>query len=172
MQQVAYLEADERRNMRKMWGFPSWKIFGKAWGTGFKIWIFPQFSHDEQVSKFGFFRSFLQFLRGGRAHPKISKLQFSAVSWEFEGRDHPKKIKTWTYPQFSWDFEGTNPPKKLANLRTYPQFSWKFEVTDPPKNLANPRISLDRKPGNHEVWKALTNSFSSLPLHLLETSAF
>jgi hypothetical protein len=33
------LEADVRRNERKMGGFASWEIFG----TGFKIWIFQGF---------------------------------------------------------------------------------------------------------------------------------
>jgi hypothetical protein len=53
---VGYLEADVRRNERKMQRLASWEFFGKARGTDFEIQIFLQFSCDEQVSKFGFFR--------------------------------------------------------------------------------------------------------------------
>ncbi len=145
-----YLEADVRRNKRKMWGFASWKIFGEAEEKGFKIQIFLRFSCNEQVSKFGFFRGFPQFLRG-RAHPKkYQNSDFSAVSWEFEGRAHPISFKTQIFPQFSQDLEGTDPPKKLANLRIYPRFSWDVKGTDPTKNLANPQSSLDRNPAT--VW--------------------
>jgi hypothetical protein len=90
-------------------------------------------SHNGQVSKFRFFRGFLQFLRGGPTQKKKNS-DFSADSYDFEGRAHQKFFKTRTFPQFSWDFEGTDPPKKLANSRTFPQFSWGFEGTDPPKN--------------------------------------
>jgi hypothetical protein len=87
----------------------------------------------------------------GWAHPKKNQnLDFSAVSRDFEGTGSPKNIKTQTYPHFYWDFEGTDQPQKIAN----------------------PPISLDREPGNCEVLKALTNCFSSLPLHPLETSVF
>jgi hypothetical protein len=42
------LEADVRRNERKIGGFAIWEIFG----TGFKIRIFLRFSRNIPVSKF------------------------------------------------------------------------------------------------------------------------
>ena len=56
------------------------------------------------------------------------------------------KGRTQTYLRFSWDFIGMDPPAKSSHWTT--------------------------NPGNREVWKALTNCFSSLPLHPLETSVF
>ncbi len=56
---AAYLEADVRRNERKMGGFTSWEIFG----TGFKILIFLEFSRDVQVSKFWIFPQFPAIFR-------------------------------------------------------------------------------------------------------------
>jgi hypothetical protein len=83
------------------------------------MWIFPQF---------------LAIFKG-RAQPKISQnLDFSAVSWDFEGGACPNFFKTWTSVQFSWDLEGTDPTKKLVNPQTYPQFPQESERTDPIKN--------------------------------------
>jgi hypothetical protein len=76
---------------------------------------------------------------------------FSAVSWEFEGRAHPISFKTQIFPQFSHDFEGTDPPKTLADPQIYLRFSWDVKGMDPTKNLANPQSSLDHKPSNREV---------------------
>ncbi len=78
-----YLEADVRRNERKMGGFASWEIFG----TGFKIRIFLRFSRNIQVSKIWIFPRFPAIFRG----PKNSQnADFSAVSWDFEGQASPK----------------------------------------------------------------------------------
>ncbi len=83
---ATYLEADVRRKERKMGGFASWEIFG----TGFEIWIFSRFSLDVQVSKFRIFMRFPAIFRG----PKNSQnTDFSAVSWDFEGRAHPKILR-------------------------------------------------------------------------------
>ncbi len=72
-----------------MGGFASWENFG----TGFKIRIFLQFSLDVQVSKFWIFPFFCGFLRF-LGDPKNSQnADFSAVSWDFEGRAHPKILR-------------------------------------------------------------------------------
>jgi hypothetical protein len=89
-------------------------------------------------------------------------LDFSAVSWDLEGRAHPKKkfhgfparwtgFEIWVFcgfPRFLGDpkisrnvdfsavlrdFEGWACPK-FFKTRTSPQFSWDFEGMDPPKN--------------------------------------
>ncbi len=167
-----YLEVDVRRNKRKMWGFATWEIFDKARGTGFEIRIFPQISHDEQVSKFGFFHGFPQFLRGGPTQ-KILKIW---IFPRFLGilKDGLTQIflKLGLFRSFLGILKGWNHTQKLANPRTYSRISQDFEGMDPPKNLANPQISLDREPCNCAVWKVLTNCFSSLPSHPLETSGF
>jgi hypothetical protein len=78
-----YLEADVRRNKRKMGGFACWEIFG----TGFKFGFFCGFPATYRFQNFGFFHSFLRFL----GDPKNSQnTDFSAVFWDFEGRAHPK----------------------------------------------------------------------------------
>jgi hypothetical protein len=64
-----YLEADVRRNERKMEGFASWEFFG----TGFEIRIFSGFSHDVQVLKFWIFPRFPAIFRGPK---KFSKCRF------------------------------------------------------------------------------------------------
>ncbi len=80
------LEADVRRNERKMGGFASWEIFR----TGFEILIFLRFSRDVQVSKFWIFPRFPAFCRGPK---KSQNADFSAVSWDFEGRACPKILR-------------------------------------------------------------------------------
>jgi hypothetical protein len=64
-----YLEADVRRNERKMGGFTNWKISWNGFRNSDSLW----FCHDLQVSKFGFFRGFLLFLGGPK---KFSKRGF------------------------------------------------------------------------------------------------
>ncbi len=71
-----YLEADVRRNERKMGGFASWEIFG----TGFKIRIFLWFSRDVQVSKIRIFLRFPAIFRGPK---KFSKRGFFRSVLEF-----------------------------------------------------------------------------------------
>jgi hypothetical protein len=84
----AYLEADVRRNERKMGGFASWEIFG----TGFKIRIFCSFPAMYRFQNFRFFCSFPRFL----GNPKNSQnADFSAVSRDFEGRAHPKILRSF-----------------------------------------------------------------------------
>jgi hypothetical protein len=71
-----------------MGGFVSWENFG----TGFEIRIFLQFSRNVQVSKFWIFPRFLAIFRG----PKNSQnMDFSAVSWDFEGRACPKILRSF-----------------------------------------------------------------------------
>jgi hypothetical protein len=148
-----YLEADVRRNERKMGGFKSWEIFG----TGFDIPVFFQFFCDVQVSKFWIFPQFPAIFRV----PKNSQnADFSAVSWDFEGRARPKilcgfsrneqgsksgfscgvpqflgdpkKSRNPVFPTDSRDFKGRARPI-FFGTQTSPQFSWDFEVLDPPK---------------------------------------
>jgi hypothetical protein len=122
--------------------FPQW--------TGFKIWIFcsfPRFFGDPKKSQ---------------------NTDFFAISWDFEGRACPKFFGTQTSQQFSWDFEGTDSPKKISELANlYAVFSG-FWRDGPTQKIE----SLDSEPGNREVWKALTNRFSSWPSHPLKISAF
>ena len=174
---------------RQMWGETRGRCEGSPLGKLFA-------RHEEQVLTFGFYRGistmnrfrYLDFSAvssnfWGAGTPK-KFLQLGFFPW-FLGilKDGLAKKKcTRTSLQFSWDFEGTDPPKKVVNPQTYPWFSREFEGTDPPNNQANPQISLDHKqthkfhwtayPGKCEVQKALTNCFSSLPLHPLKTSAF
>ena len=101
-----YLEADVRRNKRKMGGFASWEIFG----TGFEILIFCGFPATYRFQNFGFFRGFLQFLED----PKNSQnADFSAVSQDFEGWARPKilcgfsamnRAQNLDFPAVSCDF--------------------------------------------------------------------
>ncbi len=63
---TAYLEADVRRNKRKMGGFASWEIFG----TGFEIRIFLRFSRNVQVLKFWIFLRFPAIFRGPKKFSK------------------------------------------------------------------------------------------------------
>ncbi len=103
-----YLEADVRRNKREMGGFTIWKM---SW-NGFQNLDSLRFSHNVQVSKFGFFCGFPRFLGG----PKNSQnVDFSAVSWYFEGRARPKILrgfprwtgfKIWIFLQFPAIFRG------------------------------------------------------------------
>jgi hypothetical protein len=71
-----------------MGGFASWEIFG----TGFKIRIFLQYSHDVQVSKFWIFPRFPAIFRGPK---KSQNADFSAVSWDFEGWAPPKILRSF-----------------------------------------------------------------------------
>ncbi len=116
-----YLEADVRRNKRKMGGFASWENFG----TGFEIWIFLRFSCDVQVSKFWIFLQLPAIFRG----PKNSQnLDFSAVSRDFEGRACPKilcnfpamnRAQIWIFLRCPAIFRG---PKKISKCGFSPQF--------------------------------------------------
>jgi hypothetical protein len=93
-----YLEADVRRNERKMGGFASWEIFG----TGFKIWIFLRFSRDVQVLKFWIFPRFPAIIRG----PKNSQnADFSAVSRDFEGQACPKILRGFSAMNRAQNFD-------------------------------------------------------------------
>ena len=109
-----------------MGGFASWEIFG----TGFEIWIFSRFSLDVQVSKFRIFMRFPAIFRG----PKNSQnTDFSAVSWDFEGRARPKILCG-----FSRNEQGSKSgfsckvlrffgdPKKISK-RGFPAVSWDFK---------------------------------------------
>jgi hypothetical protein len=78
------LEADVRRNKRKMGGFASWEIFG----TCFEIRIFSQYSRNVQVLKFRIFPRFSAIFRGPKK--KSQNADFSAVSRDFEGWARPK----------------------------------------------------------------------------------
>ncbi len=152
-----YLEADVRRNERKMGGFASWEIFG----TGFEIRIFLQFSCGVQVSKFQIFLRFPAIFRG---HKKISKCWFfrsvsgfwrtglSKNSLRFSRNEQglkfgssrgvlqflgdPKNSWNAVIPAVSRDFEGRARPNFFAT-RTSPQFSLDFEGSDPPKKIVN-----------------------------------
>jgi hypothetical protein len=85
-------------------------IFGKAQETGFDIWIFPRFSPDEQVSKFGFFRS---FLFKGRAQPKKSQSSdLSAVSWDLKDGLAQIFLKLRLLRSFLGILKGRTHPKK------------------------------------------------------------
>jgi hypothetical protein len=87
-----------------------------------------------------------------RAYPKRSQnLDFSVVSWDFEGMGSPNLfLKLGLFRSFLGILKECAHPKKIKT-RTFPWFSWDFEGTDSPKKLVNPQISLDHKPGNHEV---------------------
>ncbi len=94
-----------RRNERKMGGFANWEIFG----TGFETLIFHSFPAMYRFWNFGLFRSFLQFFR----RPKnLQNKDFSAVSWDFEGRARPN------FCSFSRDRRGL----KFGSSRGVPQF--------------------------------------------------
>ncbi len=81
-----YLEADVRRNKRKMGRFASWKISQ----NGFQNLDSLQFSCDVQVSKFGYLCGFPRFFGGPK---KSQNADFSAVSQDFEGQAPPKILR-------------------------------------------------------------------------------
>ncbi len=146
-----------------------------------KIRIFPWFSRNEQVSKFGFFRGFLQFLRGGptQKFPKLGLFRGFSGFWRM---GLPKTFQNLDFSAVFLGFWRDGPNQKIsdpANLSAVFLEIWRDGPTQKlskPMNFtglqANLQSSLDHKPGNREVWNELTNCFSSLPLHPLETSAF
>ncbi len=115
-----YLEADVRRNKRKIGGFARWEIFG----TGFKIRIFLRFSRSVQVSKFRIFLRFPAIFRGSK---KILKTQIflqclgilkdGLVRKFFAVFPAMNKAQNLDFPTVSCDFRG---PKKFSK-RGFPR---------------------------------------------------
>jgi hypothetical protein len=71
--------------------------------------------HEEQVLKFGFFRSFPQFLRDGPTQKNLESWISPKFLGILKGRGHPIFFETWNFPQFSRDFEGMGSPQKNQN---------------------------------------------------------
>jgi hypothetical protein len=101
----------------EIWIFPPFLAIFRGHTKILETWIFPRclgILKDGLIQKFfaGFpqstdfeiriFRGFPQFL----GDPKNSQnADISAISWDFEGRAHPKNFGTRTFPQFSWDLK-------------------------------------------------------------------
>jgi hypothetical protein len=130
---------------------------GKFLEQVLKFWFFCGIPVTYRFQNFGFFRGFTQFL----GYPKNSQnADFSAVSWDVEGRGCPKILRGFSrneqgsksgfsrgVPQFfgdpknsqnaifptdSRDFKGRARPNFFGTWTSL-QFFWDFEVLDPPK---------------------------------------
>jgi hypothetical protein len=117
-----YLEADVRKNERKMGEFASWEIFG----TGFKIWIFPRFSCDIQVLKFWIFPQFPAIFRGHKQNlttqifPQcLGILKDGLVQKFFAVFPAMNRAQNLDFPTVSRNFLGT---QKNLETRFSPRF--------------------------------------------------
>ncbi len=185
------------RNKEQVSKFGFFAVFLRC--TGLKISIFPRFpaifrgpkkSSNADLSAVSWDfegQACPKILRGLPAMNRFQNLYFSAVFCDFLGTQ--KFSKCGFFCSFT-GFSRTGTPKTFRNLVFSAVFLWFWRNRPTKKNSEPANLSgffllgfwregpiqkiesLDREPGNREVWKALTNCFSSRPLHPLETSAF